>query len=115
MNTVDVETHVEYLIPFFMEASTHHYEFCQPRVILRVIRRSLERKDSKIIADLLLTLSTLELCQALIRNQDYGIFQPELNSVLSIMQASHKGTDIKHRTWMLRSLITHVNTDSVIS
>ena len=30
------------------------------------------------------------------------------------MQASHKGTDIKHRTWMLRSLITHVNTDSVI-
>lgn len=46
------------------------------QVILRVIRRSLERKDSKIIVDLLLTLSTLELCQALIRNQDYGIFQP---------------------------------------
>ena len=34
MNAVDVETHVEYLIPFFMEASTHHYEFCQPRVRL---------------------------------------------------------------------------------
>ena len=45
----------------------------------------------------------------------YFSFYSELNSVLSIMQASHKGTDIKHRTWMLRSLITHVNTDSVIS
>jgi len=113
MDTIDIEAHVEYLIPFFIEASSHQYEFCQPRVILRIIKRFLEKKDSKIIVDSSQTLATLELCQALIRNQDYGIFQPELNSVLSLMQALHKRTDIKHRTWMLRSLITHVNTDSL--
>ena len=32
METPDIESHVEYLIPFFIEASCHHYEFCQPRV-----------------------------------------------------------------------------------
>lgn len=32
MDTTDVEAHIEYLIPFFIEASSHHYEFCQPRV-----------------------------------------------------------------------------------
>ena len=37
----------------------------------------------------------------------------ELKTVLSLIETSHRETDVKQRAWMLRSLITHVNTDSV--
>ena len=42
-------------------------------------------------------------------------FVLELKTVLLLIETSHDGeTDVKQRAWMLRSLITHVNTDSVI-
>jgi hypothetical protein len=55
----------------------------------------------------------LELCQNLIRNQDYEIFLSELRFVLSLLEASDNESDIRQRAWMLRSLITHFNTENV--
>ncbi|KAI9565009.1 hypothetical protein GHT06_008751 [Daphnia sinensis] len=103
-----VMPHVEQLIQFFMEATLYRYEFCQPRMILRIIRNCLEEKKNSNCG-----IAVLELCQALIRNQDYEIFQPELKTVLSLVETSHSESDVKQRAWMLRSLITHVNTDSL--
>jgi hypothetical protein len=39
----------------------------------------------------------------------------ELKTVLSLIETSNAETDVKQRAWMLRSLIAHVNTDSVIT
>ncbi|XP_059351271.1 uncharacterized protein LOC130691362 isoform X2 [Daphnia carinata] len=103
-----VMPHMEHLIQFFMEATLYRYEFCQPRMILRIIRNCLEEKKNSNCG-----IAVLELCQALIRNQDYEIFQPELKTVLSLVETSHSESDVKQRAWMLRSLITHVNTDSL--
>jgi hypothetical protein len=41
-------------------------------------------------------------------------FSLELKSVLSLIETSNAESDVKQRAWMLRSLITHVNTESVI-
>ncbi|XP_032778780.2 uncharacterized protein LOC116917422 isoform X3 [Daphnia magna] len=108
VETSTVMPHMEHLIQFFMEASLYRYEFCQPRMILRIIRNCLEEKKNSNCG-----IAVLELCQALIRNQDYEIFQPELKTVLSLVETCHSESDVKQRAWMLRSLITHVNTDSL--
>lgn len=42
------------------------------------------------------------------------LIEIELKTLLSIIETNHEETDVKQRAWMLRSLITHVNTDSVI-
>lgn len=100
-------------------------------MILHVIKNCLSK--NKKIKSSSCGAAVLELCQALIRNQDYEIFQPgkiktydfsqkvsithfclELKTVLSLIETSQEESDIKQRAWMLRSLITHVNTDSVI-
>ncbi len=100
-------------------------------MILRIIRNCLEDKSCRTSTS---GVAVLELCQALIRNQDYEIFQPgtyymhlltklpntlylvklELKTVLSLIETYHGESDVKQRAWMLRSLIAHVNTDSVI-
>lgn len=42
-------------------------------------------------------------------------FSLELKTVLSLVETSNVESDVKQRAWMLRSLITHVNTESVIN
>ncbi|EFX65242.1 hypothetical protein DAPPUDRAFT_264985 [Daphnia pulex] len=101
--TLFLMPHMEHLIQFFTESTLYQYEFCQPRMILRIIRRGLEENNSCGSG-----VEILELCQALIRNQDYEIFQPELKTVLSLVETSNVESDVKQRAWMLRSLITHL-------
>ena len=48
MDTIDIEAHVEYLIPFFIEASSHQYEFCQPRVRTKKWRKRTNNGNSYI-------------------------------------------------------------------
>ncbi len=43
------------------------------------------------------------------------VFSLELKTVLSLVETSNVESDVKQRAWMLRSLITHVNTESVIN
>ena len=105
-------------------------------MILHTVLRCLEGKESRIFRCSQNGLAVLELCQNLIRNQEANeIFQQgfffviefrvfgwqfhflswvlELRAVLNVIENSHDDSDIRQRAWMLRSLITHVNTESV--
>lgn len=84
-------------------------------MILGIVRSCLlERENSNVMISSKFKKLALELCQHLIRNQDYEIFLSELRCVLSLLEAENeKESDIRQRAWMLRSLITHFNTENV--
>ena len=132
-----LEPQIDHIISFFIESSSHKYNVCQPRVsftflkqfflsflmvffiflqmILGIVKNCLvENENSNLInSSLNFNKLALELCQQLIRNQDYEIFLSELRCVLSLLEASDNESDIRQRAWMLRSLITHFNTENV--
>jgi len=82
---------------------------------LGIVKNCLVEKENSNLINSTLNFNklALELCQQLIRNQDYEIFLSELRCVLSLLEASDNESDIRQRAWMLRSLITHFNTENV--